>query len=488
VPESPPAPPVDSDDDLFQSLNTADDRPFVAPAQTTADSTSNQVAPPVEPAAGATTEVEVVPPQPTPKVRRPRNLRKLLKIGFVVLVAGLFGGATMLLLQRQADHNSPQQVFNSALQSALSTTQLKTDTGDSVNHATVSLDFTVPTKIVSSSQSTVNINGGVAQISGYGSVDSTYISYQKLPSSTSATTAAVAKDAWVQLRQKSVLPPGVSAVLTNAADPRFQAFGPIVFGNFPDKTQSQLLTFISSHDVYHFDPKQVKKLTREGKTVLVYPVKLNSGSLSILNESAASSEGLKPGDVQAAMSFISSLKDTTVTIYVDAGSRQFTGVDIEQGGQTTSFRYSSYDHVSLADEPQTKLSWAQFAATQLQIETQAAAKLTPTQVDALRQGRLALLHNTLHVYFADNSAYPTATQLNDQTWVQNNLAGLDPDALHDPLAATTGLATTPKATSFAYQPTGADGKVACDNLAQNCDHYMLSAVLSTGKVYTVKDL
>lgn len=479
--DTPSAPP-DNDDALFQSLDTNTDAPFAAPSAT-----------PATPSPAPVPTELTAPEQPAPAAvepavqKRSHWLRTALKVFFVVLVTAAFGGGAFAILHMQATHNSPQEIFSNALQSALSTTQLQTDTSDSVNHSTVNLDFTVPTKVTSSSLSTVSINGGAAIIRGYGSVASTYISYQKLPPATSTATAVVAKDAWVQLRQKSVLPPGVSAVLTNAADPRFQAFGPIVFGNFPTKTQNQLLNFANNHHVYDFDPKKVTRITREGKTLLVFPVKLNTSELEILNESAGGSEGLNSGDVQAAVSFIESLKTATVTMYVAASSRQFTGVDIEQGGQTTSFRYSNFDHATVADEPQTKLTWAQFASTQLQIEAQSAAKLTPTQVDALRQGRLSLLHSALQTYFANNNAYPTVTQLSDQAWVQTNLAGVDPDDFYDPLSTTPGLSPAPAANHFAYQPVGSDGKKACDNLTQNCDHYVLTAMLSTGKPYTVKD-
>lgn len=490
VPALASAPPEDTDDDeLFQSLSPDQDVPYEAkPAHESEKPREPQ--PPVdvnpEPAVPAEEVVAERPPKP-PRAKK-RWLRTLLKIFFVLLIAVIFAAAAFFGLRYEQNRNSPTTIFNSALASALSTSQLETQTTVGSNSSDVSLDFSVPTNILASNKAKVNLAGVPVAINGYGSAKSTYVSYQQLPAGAPAKLTSAAQNAWVQLRANGTLPAGVSATLTNVSDPRYLAVGPIIFGNFLEKNSKQLINYVSSHNIYNYDPKKVTHTTKDGTSVLAYPVTLAIGDLKILNDSATSSEGFNPGDVQAAVNKFDAYKGATVTIYIASSTHQFTGINIAlSSGQTISIRYTNVDHVSLPAEPQTKLTWATFAGTQQQIEAQAAASQTPDQIDALRASKLAVIHSYLATYFADNNAYPTYTQLNDPTWVQNNMAGLDPDAFHDPLATTLTLSATPVKNGFAYLPLAADGKTVCDNLTQNCSHYSLVATLSSSKPNIVHD-
>lgn len=469
-------------------MSPTEDKPYTPPSQVIA-APQPPIAPAVEatPASTPSTPEPLPAKAPKPKRSKRRLLKTLAKLLFVLLIAGAAAVGALFAVRYQASRNDPTKIFSAALTSALSTSQVETKTTIGSNSADVSLDFSVPTNIQSSNQATVSLAGATVQLAGYGSAKNSYISYQKLPSAASKTVTTIAQDAWVQLRANGTLPAGVNATLSNVADPRYQAFGPVVFGNFLPKTSQQLINYATSHDIYHFEPKQVHHQTVDGQKVLAYPTKLGTSNLKILNDSAASSEGFEPGDVQAAVNKFDAYKNAAVTMYVTASGHQFMGVDINLGQAMVQIRYSNFDHVNLPAEPQTKLMWLQFAPIQLQIEAQAASSLTPPQVDALRQTKLASIHSYLATYFATNNAYPTFTQLNDQTWVQNNLAGLDPDALHDPLASSLQLATAAAKNSFTYLPVAADGKTICDNLTQNCSHYQLTTVLSTNQPYTVHD-
>jgi hypothetical protein len=484
----PNEPAVTDEDQLFQSLQSDQDVPYTPKAATPVPKSiepSQLSATPEPEVAVPTAKPESAAPTPRPKKRR---LRIFLKVLFIICIALACGAAAYTALRYETTRNDPTNIFTDALGSALSTSQLQIKTTVGSNSSEVSLDFSVPTNILASNKAKVNLAGASVAINGYGSAKSTYVSYQQLPSGTPAKVSSVAGNAWVQLRSKGVLPPGVSSTLSNVADPRYLSVGPIIFGNFLDKNSKQLINYAATHNIYRYDPKQVTHTVKDNVNVLAYPVKLALSDLKILNDSAGSSEGFNPGDIQAAVNKFDAYKDADVTIYIASSTHLFMGIDIVlSGGQTISTRYSSFDHVSLPAEPQTKLTWSSFAGVQRQIEAQAAANQTPTQIDALRANKLAAIHTYLGKYFADNNAYPTYTQLNDPVWLQNNLAGLDPDALYDPLATILTLSMKPAANSFAYQPLAADGTSGCDNLTQNCDHYNLTATLSTTKPSVVHD-
>ncbi len=102
--------------------------------------------------------------------------------------------------------------------------------------------------------------------------------------------------------------------------------------------------------------------------------------------------------------------------------------------------------------------------------------------DSQRQTDVNALDSHVEAYFASNGNYPTLANLQDATWVKNNLKGLDPQALLDPKAAATdtilGTATS-KAYGYAATPA------SCDNTAGNeCTAFTLTADLEAGGTFT----
>jgi hypothetical protein len=139
-------------------------------------------------------------------------------------------------------------------------------------------------------------------------------------------------------------------------------------------------------------------------------------------------------------------------------------------------------------EPQTKLTWRDFANAQMQIESQAASRQAPSELDASRKAALTILHTYLSQYYARTNSYPTTTNLNDQGWVAANFTGIDPAVFRDPLATSPILSTAPKVKTYAYQTQSENPKLACANTAENpCVHYMLTATLSNGQPHVVQD-
>lgn len=83
--------------------------------------------------------------------------------------------------------------------------------------------------------------------------------------------------------------------------------------------------------------------------------------------------------------------------------------------------------------------------------------------DTERKTDVNAIHAQVEAFHADNGYYPTDENIADATWVDNNLPGLDDEALNDP-------------SSGGY--TYANGTASCDNSAGNlCSSYTLSADL-----------
>lgn len=95
--------------------------------------------------------------------------------------------------------------------------------------------------------------------------------------------------------------------------------------------------------------------------------------------------------------------------------------------------------------------------------------------DTERQTDIKALHGQLEAYYAQTGYYPTLANVNDATWRNTNMKGLDAGALEDPSGST--LQATPatagsRTYSYVEAPTG------CDNTSGNeCESYTLTAGL-----------
>jgi hypothetical protein len=257
------------------------------------------------------------------------------------------------------------------LLASLSLTKLQTQTTAGNSHTEAKYDFSAITNPIVSTAATIQLNGLNFGVDGYGSAKNTYISYTKLPANVNSALATTVKNGWIQIRSNSAIPKDVNPALANLADPRYQAFGPIVTGNFADKTRQQLVRFMQQHHVYKYDINNISKTSLGGEKVLAYPVDIDTSYLKIVNQSAASSEGLSPEDIQAAIDALGELKGAKTTIYVSTSDHTFARLDATRGDQTVTKTYSHYNDVTLPDEPQTKLLWQTFAPFQAQLEAQA---------------------------------------------------------------------------------------------------------------------
>ncbi len=438
--------------------------------------------------------------------------RKVLVPAGVALAVGLVGWGAFALVQYTRTQASPDTIFKDALANALVTKQVQVDRQTGTDHSSTLLDLTALKSPRVSSQASVTLAGASFGLKTYGSISDTYMSYTSLPSGLSNATTGV-ENHWVQLRRGGQLPAAINTTLSNAADPRYLAFGPLLFANLPPKTSQTLANYLVSHKVYGYDLAKVTSVPLGNKKALLYSGTFNAAAIQITNQSLATSEGVTVADVQRAVDALDIYKGGSSSLYIDAGTRLPVRLVLHtSAGQSVSYDYSNFSKISLPSQPSSNIDWPQFASTQLQLEAQASALQTAAQRDATRQANLAVIQSGLTDYYAKHGAYPSLANLNNQTWIAANMRSFDPDSTRDPQANTIALlATLPaKATTtinpktkvkitiaatpiygYVYQPTAAAGK-ACANEAatpteQLCSLYSLTATLGTGQLYTVKN-
>ena len=513
VNEQPTAPQAVSATPAPASAGNNDVQVALAGQTPTAPETSQPVtfAAPVQPAAA----------EPAPvKKRRLRSLfgllrrigRRLLRrqvlipaaVVAVIALAGWGAYAGVQYLRMQA---SPATIYKDALANALMTKQVQIGQQVGADTTTTMLDLTHLTSPRLSAESTTSIGGNSFSIKTYGTISDTYVSYTKLPTGLSTSTVSAATNHWVQLRKGGLLPAGINASLSNTADPRYQAFGPLLFANLSPQASHTTAQFLVDHKVYGYTLSKVHKVALGDKQALLFSGAFAADYSQIAIQSLATSEGLSVNDVQRIVDAVGAFKGGTSALYVDPGSRlPLRLVLTTSTGQTAIYDYSQFNAAALAARPTSNTDWPQFATQQLQLEAQASHLQTPARQDSIRQTDLVTIRAALTQYFAKNGFYPSLANLNNQTWIAANLPSFDPDTTRDPLASSLALlATAPvsvKATpkspvpatpiyGYVYQPTTTTGKTCSNEITtppdQRCSLYNLSATLSNGQPYSVKN-
>lgn len=89
-----------------------------------------------------------------------------------------------------------------------------------------------------------------------------------------------------------------------------------------------------------------------------------------------------------------------------------------------------------------------------------------------RETDIKAIHGQVEAYYAQEGKYPTLTDLNSDTFRDDNMKGLDEEALKDPKGTAATLVGAPAANGYAYvaTPTGCDNATGGD-----CAGYTLTA-------------
>ena len=425
-------------------------------------------------------------------------------LSLALLGWGVYAGVRYIQTQ-----GSPETIYKTALVHALSTQQVQITMQSPDSQSVTQLDLTALKSPRISSAGTTVIAGMKFGIRSYGSSSDSYVSYSSVPTGVATSTANAVQNKWVQLRRAGQLPAAINAPLSNAADPRYQTLGPMLFANTSKETSQTIASFLVAHHVFGYDPLKVSKVPLNGTKVLLYQGKFDADYARIANRSVATSMGFSMPDIQRALDALNPYKGATSKLYVDPNGRKVVRLELTtSGGQTTSYDFTG--RASLPSQPSSNIDWPQFASTQLQLEAQASATAAPALRDSLRQTNLATMQSTLKLYYAKNGVYPSLANLNDQSWIASNLPSFDPDTTRDPLSSSLGLlASAPVAIpavakgkvaakpaapvtatpiyGYIYQPLTAIGKSCANDPTtppdQQCAQYTLTATLTTGKPF-----
>ncbi|HKR82479.1 MAG TPA: type II secretion system protein [Candidatus Saccharimonadales bacterium] len=116
-----------------------------------------------------------------------------------------------------------------------------------------------------------------------------------------------------------------------------------------------------------------------------------------------------------------------------------------------------------------------------------------------RQTDINAIQGQLEAYFAQQGKYPTLANMQDRTWIQGNLKGLDLNALQDPKWSTSlSCKDSSNAAELITGTGGSDGCYqydvqndsagTCDNSTSDCTKYTLTAKYEGGGTYTKSSL
>jgi Tfp pilus assembly protein PilE len=104
-----------------------------------------------------------------------------------------------------------------------------------------------------------------------------------------------------------------------------------------------------------------------------------------------------------------------------------------------------------------------------------------------RQRDVGELRDELEAYYSQYNKYPALAQVNNASWRQANMKGLDREVLRDPSSSSYKLAAMPAKDVYAYTVTSPSGK-ACDDVTITCTQYTLTATLEGGGTYVKNNL
>lgn len=105
--------------------------------------------------------------------------------------------------------------------------------------------------------------------------------------------------------------------------------------------------------------------------------------------------------------------------------------------------------------------------------------------DTERKTDINALHGQLEAYQAQNGKYPTLADINNSSWRQENMKGLDSEALKDPEGTAATLKSSVTVHAYSYDVLPAD----CDNgVRGDCTNYTLTATLEEGGTYVKQSL
>jgi prepilin-type N-terminal cleavage/methylation domain-containing protein len=102
--------------------------------------------------------------------------------------------------------------------------------------------------------------------------------------------------------------------------------------------------------------------------------------------------------------------------------------------------------------------------------------------DSQRQTDVNALDSQLEAFYASKGYYPTLADLQNSTWVKDNMKGLDPQSLLDPKDTAGQIQGTASATDYGYATNGCTSTDPSSDSNQ-CTSFTLTADLEGGGTF-----
>lgn len=424
-----------------------------------------------------------IPKSQVPKSKLKRFLKyAALAVGIILIITGASFG-----VYRQAKNNSPDKVFADAMLNNLQTKQVVVNTKSKTENSSVGFDFANSKNPVMYSRQDINTNGSITSSQGYGNTKNSYFRYSTIPSTIQPNLRTALLNAQVKVRENGSLPVNVPGNIIRATDPLYRMVGPILLSNLDQANSQKISKYLIDKKAYKYSKKDVVKQKYNGKTVLAYTTKLNINEIKTSNQSVIITMGFYPFEVEGVIGALDGLKDATLKMYISTGDHRLVATELTTTEGTITTTYDKYNQSSTPIEPQTRLSWVDYADAHYKMQADLAATRPLTELDIYRKNQVDSLKPFLQKYFSQANSYPSYANLNSTGWVRSNLLGVDVDYLRDPIATTLNISNTPRPGLISYSALGENGSANCDNTPINsCAGYKLTATLSNGQQYTVQ--
>jgi hypothetical protein len=241
------------------------------------------------------------------------------------------------------------QIFTTAILQGLTTGKVQRRVVYQGMDYTLQVDASTPSAVHYSGTVERTNTKGRASADVYGSIENSFIQYKTGSSSALVSPALVGS--WLWVRQKGWTPPALAPLLGQMTSPEYLLLGAYVFGNFSAQQRSAIEAFLTSHQVFVFDPTKVVKSTLNGKDVLVYQVDFNADNLVAYNRLLATDFGMDEKNMTTLLASLPYYSGNKV--YIDPNLKQVVQVEftIPSSGLAITQTFDKFGSASPADQP-----------------------------------------------------------------------------------------------------------------------------------------
>lgn len=423
-----------------------------------------------------------------PKRNVPKSkIKRFIKLTILIVVVSTLVFGASATIYRQAKNNSPEKVFADAMLNNLQTKQVVVSTKSKTENSTVGFDFSNAKNPIMYSKQNLNTNGSTTSSQGYGDTKNSYFKYSAIPTTIQPALRSALLNAQVRVRENGSLPVNVPGNIIRATDPLYRMVGPVLMSNLDQNNSQKISKYLIDKKAYKYSKQDVVKQKYNGKTVLAYTTTLNVNEIKTSNQSVVITMGFYPFEVEGVINALDNLKDAKFKMYIATGDHRLVATELTTTDGTVITTYDKYNQPSTPIEPQTKLSWVNYADAHFKMQSDLAATRPLTELDSYRKKQIDSFKPFLQKYFSQANSYPSYANLNSTGWVRSNLLGVDVDYLRDPISSTFNISNTPRPAAISYSAVGENGSLNCDNTPISpCVGYRLSATLSNGQQYSVQ--